>query len=332
MKICIWYRTTDNPWGGGNQFLRALAVELINMGHDVSHHPNAGGEVVLLNAHNAGPNIQLRPNQVAQLRQIGRITGYGRFIPRGWWSRLSRKGPAMVHRLDGVAELIRGLHTRADNIQPAVNRLADYTIFQSTYSQDSFAAYQVRPQHSCIIYNGVDPEIFYPASPRPAPDRVLRLVASSWSPNPRKGFAILAQISQVPGVEVSFAGNWCPSVASAKVVLLGSKSSSELAEILRQADALVHAAENEPCSNAILEALACGLPVLYRNSGGNGELAANYGLPLTDDFEHDISLLRSTLTELREKVRQDRQRFLITAAAQRYLQAFQDALDLRRAS
>jgi len=328
MKICIWFKLTDNPWGGGNQFLRALAGELAVMGHEVSHSPAPNAEVVLINAHNAGPGIMLHPNQVAQVRQTARAGWLGRYIPQTWWLRRRRRGPVLVHRLDGVAELIRGHRTEADVIQPAVNRLTDYTIFQSAYSQESFAAHQVRPPRSTVIYNGVDPTMFSPAPEKRLGNRRLRLVAASWSANPRKGFATLAAISALPDVELRFVGNWCPSVAPEKVILLGSQSSPEVAEIFRQSDAMVHAAENEPCSNAILEALACGLPVLYRDSGGNRELAGDYGVALSSDMEQDIAQLRSKYAALREKNLADRPRFLIQHAAQKYLEAFQEALGL----
>jgi glycosyltransferase involved in cell wall biosynthesis len=328
IKICIWFNITNNPWGGGNQFLRALSSELTKLGFAISHYPNEGVEIVLMNAHNAGPNIFLRPNQVAQLRQTGRIASYSRFMPQRWWFFFKRRGPVLIHRLDGVAELIRGRRTKADDIQPTINRLADYTIFQSNYCQESFAAYKVRPKHSCVIYNGVDPTIFYPAGDRPRNDRTIRLVGVSWSPNPRKGFASLARISRESDVEVRFIGNWCPDVDSAKVVLLGPKTSLEISEVLRQSDALVHAGENEPCSNVILEGLACGLPILYRDSGGNRELAGDYGVPLTGDPHRNISQLMSDYKVLREKVINDRSLFLITHVARQYLQAFQHSLDL----
>ncbi len=328
MKICIWFKITNNPWGGGNQFLRALASELTAMGHEVSHSPGPDAELILLNAHNAGPGITLHPNQVAQLRQTGRASRLGGFIPPRWWLWRRRRGPVLVHRLDGVAELIRGHRTEADVIQPAVNHLTDFTVFQSAYSRESFAAYQVRPPRSCIIYNGVDPAIFFPVHQKHACGRRLCLVASSWSANPRKGFATLAAISAMPDVELRFVGNWCPTVAPENVVLLGSQPSPEVAEIFRQSDAMVHAAENEPCSNAILEALACGLPVLYLDSGGNRELAGEYGVPLSGEPQQDIAQLRSKYGALREKARADRPRFLIHHAAQKYVEAFQEALDL----
>lgn len=49
-------------------------------------------------------------------------------------------------------------------------------------------------------------------------------------------------------------------------------SSTEVVRELRQADWLIHPALNEPCSVAVMEALALGLPVLAARSGGTVEI------------------------------------------------------------
>lgn len=333
MKICIWYQPTEQPWGGSNQFLRALSNELVRIGHSVSLAPTQETEVVLINAHNTAAGNYLSPNTAAQLKQTGHITSYGRLIPAKLWTLLRQKrGPVLVHRLDGVSQLYRGSRTRADGIQPAINRLSDFTIFQSRYCQESFQEYGVAPSHSRVIYNGVDSSIFYPSLEELQVDVPLRLVAVSWSMNIRKGFLALSRVSRIPGVEIRFVGRWPSTIEPANVVLAGPKISTEIAQILRQSHAMIHAAENEPCSNAILEALACGLPVLFNNSGANRELAGNYGIALTNDLPSAIERLRSDYKRLREKIISNRSRFLITSTAQRYLEVFRQVLKLRQTS
>jgi len=55
-----------------------------------------------------------------------------------------------------------------------------------------------------------------------------------------------------------------------QIQLVGAKAA--VADELRRADWLVHPAINEPCSVAVMEALALGLPVLAARSGGTVEL------------------------------------------------------------
>src|SRR5258706_14065789 len=102
MKICIWFNTTNQPWGGGNQFLRTLAEGLETLGHQVSRTPKKS-DVVLINSHNAGPDRLLYPGAVAQVRQMGTVSPrWPRFVPVPLWMVLPRRGPAILHRLDGV--------------------------------------------------------------------------------------------------------------------------------------------------------------------------------------------------------------------------------------
>ena len=98
---------------------------------------------------------------------------------------------------------------------------------------------------------------------------------------------------------------------------------------MREHDALIHAAKNEPCSNTVVEALASGLPALYLDSGGNKELAGEYGVAISDDLEQDLEVFRSSYNELRERVLDHREKFLMPRAAKAYMESFERARDLR---
>ena len=255
------------------------------------------------------------------------MTTLGGMIPSWLHMLRARKGPVLVHRVDGVPKLNRGHETRADQVQPAANRLTDHTIFQTMFCRTSFAEEcGLAPKSWRIIKNAADPRVFFPNPNVIKKDGPLRLAAVSWSSNPRKGFATIADVSRLPGVEVTFVGNWCPEVDPANVRLSGVLMAEELAEVLRSSHAMLHAAWNEPCSNAIVEAMACGLPIVYRDSGGNRELAGDYGVPLTDDLSEVIEALLRDYSYLRQRVLQERELFLINRAAEEYMSMFRYAI------
>lgn len=331
MNICILFDMIESPTGGGNQFLKALRGQLVRMGHSVTTRPTAETQVVLLNGFNFASGRRLRVSQVAQIRQRGRMSLPGRLLPLRYYEALPRRGPVLVHRVDGVPKLVRGHRTGADDVQPAVNRLADFTIFQSEFCRSSFIEHGgPSPERSHIINNGVDPYIFFPRKHPMRVDGDLRLVAASWSPNPRKGFSTLAALSAVRGIHIVFAGNWCPDVDPENVELAGQLGSDALAQLMRTSHALVHAAWNEPCSNTIVEALACGLPVIYRDSGGNAELVRSCGTRLTDDLEETVVSLTDKYRSFSDRARSQRGRFLIDRAAREYLAVFDDVVSCRR--
>lgn len=67
----------------------------------------------------------------------------------------------------------------------------------------------------------------------------------------------------------------------------GAYAQDEAPEIYRSADAYVMTKYLDPCPNTVIEAMACGLPVLFSASGGVGELVGNeagIGLPVPEDW------------------------------------------------
>lgn len=324
MNVCIWYETTTAPWGGANSFLRTLAESLRSDGDEVHDRPRRDSSVILLNSWSRGQDQFLTYKEIRRLREnavgvIGRL--------RSAFSSTSSR-PVLIHRLDGIARLY-GRHDNADEVQMEINRLTDCTIFQSEYCQRIFQEGGVMPEHHQVVHNGVDTRLFYPDHRHRPAGKKLKLLCASWSSNPKKGFAQLAELARLKGVEVTFIGNWCDSVDPGFVRLLGVKEGVELAALLRNYDAFVHAAENDPCPNAVLEALSSGLPVLYRNSGGTPELARRYGVSMDVGLQNAVDQLVDSYSDIRERLLDECSRFDISRVAGRYREIFVQTLERR---
>jgi glycosyltransferase involved in cell wall biosynthesis len=227
----------------------------------------------------------------------------------------------MVHRVDGPIGAYRGFDDGTDAKIAGVNAaLASATIFQSEFSLAKHRELGFELREAVVIPNAVDPAIFHPPTSRePLEGRRVRVIASSWSDNPRKGGETLAWLDRNldPGrFELTFAGR--PQVAFERFRLVGPLDSAALADLLRTQDAYVAASRDDPCSNALLEALACGLPAAYRESGGHPELVGDGGLPFSIDEE-----LGGVLDRLVVELDERRARIStpsIASVADRYLQ------------
>jgi glycosyltransferase involved in cell wall biosynthesis len=165
--------------------------------------------------------------------------------------------------------------------------LACVTIFQSEFSLAKHRELGFELREPVVIPNAVDPSIFHPPPGRESPEgRRVRVIASSWSDNPRKGADTLAWLDRnldPDRFELTFAGR--PPVAFERFRVVGPLDSNALADLLRRQDVYVAPSRDDPCSNALLEALACGLPAAYRDSGGHPELVGEGGLPFRVDEE-----------------------------------------------
>jgi len=174
-----------------------------------------------------------------------------------------------------------------------------------------------------LIPNAVDPGIFHPPSARePLAGRKVRLIATSWSDNPNKGADVFAWLDphlDWARFELTYLGR--SSQEFERIRLVGPISSEPLAEELRRHDVYIAASRNDPCSNALLEALACGLPAAYRASGGHPELVGEGGLPFDSAAE-----LPGVLDRLVDEL-EDRRAAIrvppLAAVADRYLEVLQ---------
>jgi len=330
IRVYLHFQTTDAPWGGGNNFLRALKKVLPRHGGVLAESINDEYDVFLFNNGYEAPGRYMDLKKLASIRRYGTVPFWVPLAPLSWIAGRgestrcrARARKVMVHRLDGISRLYGRAASPMDELQVAANRFADFTIFQSRFCLESFQNEGYESRDYAIIGNGADPEIFHPPDEkRGEPAGPLRLAASAWSGNPKKGHATLAEISEIQGVSITFIGRWPEGIDPKQVRCVGALPQPEVAEVLRDQDAFIHAAENDPCPNVVYEALSCGLPVLYRHSGGTPEIAEGYGMPLETPYRDCLDRFRNQLITIRGPILADRQKFSIDRACREYLEVF----------
>jgi glycosyltransferase involved in cell wall biosynthesis len=260
--LALFHEFAPAPSGGGHQFLRALLGELERRGlHVELNRVSAGTPACLFNSFNF------------DARRLHRFV---------------RADCRMVHRVDGPVGVYRGFDDGTDQRIAAMNgELADGTVLQSRYSLDKHRELGLGLVEPVVIENAVDPAIFHPPPERaPLTGRRVRVIASSWSDNQRKGADTLAWLDRHldhQRYELVFVGRM--PRAFEHVAVVGPVASDEVARLLREHDVYLAASWDDPCSNALLEALACGLPTVFRDSGGHPELVGDAGVSFRTDDE-----------------------------------------------
>lgn len=235
--------------------------------------------------------------------------------------RFSRPGSRMVHRVDGPIGVYRGFDDGTDRRIAEINReLADATVFQSRFSLEKHLELGLELRDPVVISNAVDPAIFHlPERREPLDGRKVRVVALSWSANPRKGaetFDWLDRNLDWNRYEMTFVGQTSERFERIKTV--GPVGSHDVAGLLWSHDLYLAASRDDPCSNALLEALACGLPAAFLESGGHPELVGEGGLPFRTDEE--IANVLERLVEQHDAFRAAISIPSIESVADRYLE------------
>lgn len=297
MKFHILYAFRQSPWGGGNQFLTALRNQLRRQEHYTDILADA--DCVLFDGY---------PFESESM--LGSLVRYKLMRPQG----------IVIHRLNGPYFLYRGCAKTIDKRVQIINSLfMDGTVFQSQYSCKTLKKYFILDtRFETVIHNAANPEFFFKKqSPIPQQQK-LKLIGSSWSLNPRKGFDVYDYLDKnldFNRYKMTFVGN--SPIQFKNIKHLPPQPNSILGKILREHDIYVAPSRHDPCSNALIEALSCGLPAVAREDGGHPELLRGGGILFSssEDMIGKINTIADNYTHYQSNI----PLFSIASVADRYI-------------
>jgi glycosyltransferase involved in cell wall biosynthesis len=178
---------------------------------------------------------------------------------------------------------------------------ADHVLYQSEFCKRSADEWLGESRGTWeVLHNAVDVEQFTPAAEPPAGGPVLllggdqtqayrlelalRTLAHVLESEPDARLIVLGRLVSSPEPLVRELG------LAGRVDFLGRYAQRDAPSLFRRAHLLLHTKVKDPCPSAVIEAMACGLPVVYAASGGTVELVgdeAGVGVPHPDGWERD---------------------------------------------
>ena len=227
------------------------------------------------------------------------------YLPRDlrallWVAR--RRGAPVVVNVDGVA-YPGWAGDRTDEVNAPLRRAvtaAEHVIYQSAFSKRSADEFLGPARGGWeILPNAVDVERFAPGAP-PADGPVV-LLGGDQTQAYRLELGLETfrlVLDEHPGARLLVGGRLVSDPASTverlglrgAVDFLGRYSQAEAPDVFARAHVLLHTKVNDPCPTTVIEALACGVPVVYAASGGTVELVGDeggIGVPHPAGYERD---------------------------------------------
>ncbi len=261
-----------------------------------------------------------------------------------------RRGAPVVVNQNGVAypgwagERTDELNARLRDVLVA----ADHVVYQSEFCKAAADRFLGEPRGGWeLLHNAVDTSEFTPAPEPPPGGRVLLLAGDQTQPY-RLGTA-LRTLALLPEVRLLVTGALIEDgralaeqlgVAD-RVLFTGRYAQRDAPSVYRRAHVLLHPKVNDPCPNVVLEALACGLPVVHSASGGTPELVGDAGIGVGSDtsWEEDVppapDLLATgvehvleRLDDLRIEARARAERFDLAPWVERHRELFAGLVEL----
>ena len=260
-----------------------------------------------------------------------------------------RRGIRIVQRLDGINWVhrihwsgarytLRAIYGNR-NLSWIRSRLADHVIYQSQFIKDWWEDwYRHARVPSSVIINGVDLSRYIPQGLHERPSGHYRLLVVEGSLAGGLSYGLFnaadlaSALSKKFRIELMIVGNVDERTKHKlknqnlfRLQFMDTVPREHIPWLMRSAHVLFSAEVNPPCPNSVIEALACGLPVVGFDTGSLAELVQGdagrlvpYGANPWKLEQPDIHALAEAAVEVFD----DQQRF--RTSARKWAETFSD--------
>lgn len=293
MKVSIGSKIIEGPWGGGNLFVKNMSDFLIKNGHQVIYDLSERDiDLILLTDPRSRKESSSAFNHIEILNYKNKVN----------------KDVVVVQRINECDE--RKGTNNINELYLSASNSADHVIFVSSWLREIYLNLGMSIQKSSVVLAGANKNIFNTEG-RNLWDgnSKLKFVTHHWSNHENKGFDIYKQIDDLMNdekwkdkIEFTYIGNMNRNFNFQNSNVYAPIDGIELASLIKEHHVYITASINEPSGNHHIEAAQCGLPIIYRNSGGIPEYCESYGVELSANIEETIKYTIDNYENLINKV------------------------------
>ena len=293
MKVSIGSKIIEGPWGGGNLFAINLSNYLVNNGHKVVYDLTSKDiDLILL----TDPRSRSESSSTFNHKDIRQ---YKKYI---------NPNVVVVQRINECDE--RKNTKNINKFYLNASKIADHVVFVSTWLRDIYLNIGMDFKKTSVILAGANKTIFNSANGSIWDNKQkIKLVTHHWSSHMNKGFDVYKQIDMLlenpewkNRIEFTYIGNESPKYKLNNTKLVSPLAGIELANKIKENHIYVTGSVNEPSGNHHIEAAQCGLPILYRDSGGIPEYCNGFGVSFEDNFIEKLEELIKDYNIYKKKI------------------------------
>ncbi len=277
MKVFLDRPPRSGPWGGGNRFSNALCQRLKKENIDVVFDLQEDLDLIFC--------MDPRPGPAGLWYQ-----DYLNFKVAKNTPIMQRVGDAGTHGKPELTSLVK-----------QSTSYSDFVVFPSEWAKDYI---EYEKENFAIIQNRSDSIFKKNRKNSPVLSEKPSIVTHHWSTNPMKGFETYRFLDDNMGdlFDFTYIGRLPEGFEFKNASYIPPISKEELCEELPKHDIYFTASKLEAGANHVLEAMVCGLPVVYTSEGGSiPEYCSGFGVEFTSK-ENAIPAIINLLENYKEHV------------------------------